>query len=80
MDYIINKNFLPKAFCKSKDIGQSINKVTWNKYFSKKRLIFPNIKKSNVSIMHITQQKLGKDRDDTKTCMYNIISHQGKIY
>ena len=61
MDSIINKNFLPKAFYKSKDIGQSVSKVTWNKYFSKKRLIFPNIKKSNVLIIHITQQKLGKE-------------------
>ena len=55
MDYIINKNFLPNAFYKSKYTGQSMNKFIWNKYISKKRLIFPNIKKSNVLVRQITQ-------------------------
>ena len=37
MDYIINNNFsLPKAFYKSKYIGQSMNKFIWNKYFPRK--------------------------------------------
>ena len=67
MDYIINKNFLPNAFYKSKYTGQSMNKFIWNKYISKKRLIFPNIKNVNVLIRKITQQKLAKERDNPKT-------------
>ena len=36
MDSIINKNFLPKAFYKSKDIGQSIKKVIEINIFPRK--------------------------------------------
>ena len=75
MYYIMNKSFsLPKAFYKSKYTGQSINKVIWDKYFSKKRLIFSNIKKSNVLLIHITQQKLAKKGMTPKlACIISLV-------
>ena len=38
----------------------------------------PIIKKFNVLIRQITQQKLAKERDDPKAYLHNIISHQEK--
>ena len=61
-----------------KHTGQSMNKVIWNTYFSKKRLIFPNIKNVNVLIRKITQQKLAKESNDPKTYIHNNINYQGK--
>ena len=62
----------------SKYTGRSMKKVIWNIYYSKKRLIVPIIKKFNVLIRQITQQKLAKERDDPKAYLHNIISHQEK--
>ena len=38
----------------------------------------PIIKKFNVLIRQITQQKLAKERDDPKAYLHNTISHQEK--
>ena len=62
----------------SKYTGQSMKKVIWNIYYSKKRLIVPIIKKFNVLIRQITQQKFGKKSEDPKAYLHNIISHQEK--
>ena len=62
----------------SKYTGQSMKKVIWNIYYSKKRLIVPIIKKFNVLIRQITQQKFGKKNEDPKAYLHNIISHQEK--
>ena len=53
----------------SKYTGQSMKKVIWNIYYSKKRLIVPIIKKFNVLIRQINQQKFGKKKGGPKSLL-----------